>query len=86
MCRNKENKQPGISLPSSHSWKTVLPSQGGCSRSSAKASAVWFVELSCATVSKSLKEVVTDPTWVQPWSHDSIVVSVHTVNNSNNIW
>ena len=28
-------------------------------------SAVWLVEFSCATVTKSSKEAVADPTWVQ---------------------
>ena len=30
-----------------------------------KISAVWLVEFSCATVAKSLKEPVANPTWVQ---------------------
>ena len=33
--------------------------------SSTKTSAVWFVELHLGTVTKSLKEAVADPTWVQ---------------------
>ena len=33
--------------------------------SSTKASAVWLAELSCATVTKSLKEAVVDPIWLQ---------------------
>ena len=30
-----------------------------------KAVAIWLVEFSCATVTKSLKEAVADSTWVQ---------------------
>ena len=30
-----------------------------------KTSAVWLVDFSCATLTKSLKETVADPAWVQ---------------------
>ena len=38
--------------------------KGGYCRSSTK-TAVWLTELSCAIVTKSLKEAVADPTWVR---------------------
>ena len=43
----------------------LLTSPGECSCSFAKISAVWFVEFSCATVAKSLKEVVANSTCAQ---------------------
>ena len=46
-------------------WDNLAKSNGGYSQSFTKTSAVWLVEFSCATVTKSLKEAEADPTWVQ---------------------
>ena len=58
--------------------------------SSTKTSAVWLAEFSCATLTKSLKEAVADPTWIQStiivcanfYVLDNVVY-MGTVNNSN---
>ena len=64
-----QNKEPHsvllFGLRSSHSSSTVTKSKGGYGRSSTKTSAVWLMKLSFATVNKSLKEAVADPTWIQ---------------------
>ena len=43
----------------------LLPSPTEAVADTLKTSAVWLVGFSCATVIKSLKEAVVDPTWVQ---------------------
>ena len=36
-----------------------------CSLTKSLKEAVWLVEFSCATITKSLKEAAADPTWVE---------------------
>ena len=73
---------------SSRPWETVTKSKGDCSWSYTK-TAAWLVELSCATVTKPVKEAVADTTEIatknkshtsleqQPTASLSMLDSIH---------
>ena len=60
----------------------MLPSaKKGLRRSSNKTSAVWLVEFSCTTATKSLRKLLADPTWVQ--QQDMVCADFCAVSNKN---